>query len=114
MRQNDTLVATVGGLPGGSFATLVSKNLSSLPIVDNGKAITFGMMKDIFESEYPSTKEKTYTYTYTINEVEAEVPEDVESEDYANFIARLVTDMDHELGNEIKVVRTCKEGNVNH
>ena len=96
MRQNDTLVATVDGLPGGSFATLVSKNLSSIPIEDNGKEKTFGMIKEKFELEYPSTKEKTYTYTYTINEVEAEVPEDVTSEDYTNFLAKsLVTDMDH-------------------
>ena len=67
MRENDTLVATVGGLHGGSYATLESEGLATLNVENKGA--TFRDVKEQFETEY-SSKKQQYEFKYFIGDQE--------------------------------------------
>ena len=73
LRSNDTIVATVGGLRGGSaFAILRCEGYEDVPVLN--KTATVQNIMDAWSEVNPSTKKRPFEDTFVVNGLKVEFP----------------------------------------
>ena len=110
LRSNDTIVATVGGLRGGSaFAILRCEGYEDVPVLN--KTATVQNIMDAWSEVNPSTKKRPFEDTFYVNGLPIELPQDDEDEKM-KILNKEIVDLDHMNGDIIEVRRVAKAGKL--